>query len=232
MPEPTRRRQVVVVVAFALIVIAAAGLVWLETCEDNQPADTAVAQEATNDNPAVSEPDCRSVLRVPAGEDGDHIDDEPITYPAPPSFGDHRSHWQVRAASFYDVDSRPDVAVLVHNLEHGYNILWYDQTVADDEDALALVREIADGYAGLDGAPDPATGFIAAPWTAGDGDAFPAGMHYALTHWYADPHDRTRSRSDEVGLTRYCADVNAETVQSWMDHYPLTNAPEGYPDLM
>jgi len=57
-------------------------------------------------------------------------------------------------------------------------------------------------------------------------------MNYALTHWYADPQDRTRSRSDEVGLTRYCADVDAETVQDWMDDYPLTDAPEGYPDLM
>jgi hypothetical protein len=94
------------------------------------------------------------------------------------------------------------------------------------------VRAIADGYASLDRSPDPATAFIAAPWSAEDGDAFPEGMHYALTHWYADPTDRTRSRADEVGLTRYCANVSASLVRDWMTRYPLSDAPEGYPDLM
>jgi hypothetical protein len=221
----------VIVVVLAMAVIATAGIAWLEDRRGDPPTGSAVAAEGDPANPA--EPACGPVLRAYAGDAGDHIDNAPIAYSsAPPSFGDHRSRWEVRAASFYDVDARPEVEVLVHNLEHGYNILWYDQSVVDDSDALARVREIADGYATLGRVRDPATAFIAAPWTADDGDGFPAGMNYALTHWYADPTDPTRSRADEVGLTRYCAGISAEIVQDWMDDYPLTDAPEGYPDLM
>ena len=57
-------------------------------------------------------------------------------------------------------------------------------------------------------------------------------MHYALTHWYADPTDRTRFGDDELGLTRFCAEISTDVVQQWMDDYPLSDAPEGYPDLM
>ncbi|WP_322937778.1 DUF3105 domain-containing protein [Nocardioides bizhenqiangii] len=164
---------------------------------------------------------------------GDHVDEGSITYSsAPPSFGDHRSRWAVGAPSFYDVDDRPEVAVLVHNLEHGYNILWYDQAVVDDPDALAHVQDIAGDYATLGGPPDPDTAFIAAPWTDEDGAPFPDGAHFALTHWYADPSDRSASRADEVGLTRFCSTISAAIVREWMDAYPLSDAPEGYPDLM
>ena len=33
---------------------------------------------------------------------------------------------------FYTKDSRPELEALVHNLEHGFTILWYDETAADD----------------------------------------------------------------------------------------------------
>jgi len=216
---PRRRALLAVVV---ILVVVAAGWWWVTGQDDPPSGDTAAASDAV---------ECGPVLREPTNGAGAHVDD--ATYDvAPPSFGDHASRWEVRANSFYDVDDRPRVSVLVHNLEHGYNILWYDQTVVDDADALARVQEIANDYAGLDRAPDPATAFIAAPWTDADGAGFPEGMHYALTHWYADPSDRTRSRVDEEGLTRYCPEISAEIVEDWMTDYPLSDAPEGFPDLM
>lgn len=230
MPEHRTRSHLAVVVAvgLAVLVVAAASWTWYENRDGDQATN---APAAAQHEPAA--PDCGSARREPVGDAGAHIDDAPINYPStPPAFGDHRSRWEVRAASFYDVDDRPDVAVLIHNLEHGYNILWYDQTVIEDSHALARVREIADGYATLDREPDPETAFIAAPWTADDGGAFPDGMHYALTHWYADPTDRAGSRADEAGITRYCSGISASTVQEWMDDYPLSDAPEGFPDLM
>ena len=226
-PESANRRHLVIALTLATVVI---GIVaWSLRPDENgsQPPDGAAA---VPENASASEPGCGPVLREPVGDAGDHID-APISYSsAPPSFGDHNSRWEVRALTFYDVEDRPDVSVLVHNLEHGYNILWYDQAVLDDTHALAGVQEIADGYATLDRGRDPATAFIAAPWTASDGKAFPDGMHYALTHWYADPP--ARSRADEVGLTRYCNGMSAQVVQDWMRDYPLRDAPEGYPDLM
>lgn len=232
MPTPTRRRPlalaVSLAVSLAVVSVGVAGLTWQQGRDGDRPVDAAVAGAGE-----TADLGCGPVAREPVGDAGDHIDDRLITYSAaPPSFGDHRSRWEVRAATFYDVDDRPEVAVLVHNLEHGYNILWYDQTVLDDSDAMARVREIADGYTTLGSGRDPATAFITAPWTPEDGGAFPEGMHYAFTHWYADPTDRTRSRGDELGLTRYCAGISPDVVQEWMDDHPLRDAPEGYPDLM
>jgi len=227
-PEHISRTQLAVAASVAAVIVGLAGWAWQQDRDGDRPADAAVvgAREA-------GDPGCGHVLRELAGDAGNHIDDEPITYgAAPPSFGDHRSRWEVRALTFYEVGNRPEVPVLVHNLEHGYNILWYDQTVVEDSAALAQVREIAEGYATLGRERDPETAFIAAPWTAADGPGFPDGMHYALTHWYADPTDRTRSRNDELGLTRYCSGISAGVVKEWMADYPLQDAPEGYPELM
>jgi Protein of unknown function (DUF3105) len=226
MTDPATRRRLVIAIPLAAILLAVAGWSW-QRSENPAPSSAMTGTGESRDS------GCGPVLREPAAGAGAHLDGEPIVYPAaPPSFGDHRSRWEVRAHSFYGVEDRPDIAVLVHNLEHGYNILWYDQTVIDDTEALDRVREIARRYASLDGERDPATAFIAAPWTTQDGADFPHGMNYALTHWYADPTDRTGSRADERGVTQYCADVSAEIVQQWMDAYPLTDAPEGFPDLM
>jgi len=227
-PEHTGRTRLAVAVSVAAVIVGLAGWAWQQDRDGDGLADAAVDGAR-----AAGDPGCGAVLREPAGDAGNHIDDEPIGYgAAPPSFGDHRSRWEVRALTYYDVENRPEAPVLVHNLEHGYNILWYDQTVVDDSAALAHVREIADDYATLGRSRDPGTAFIAAPWTDEDGSAFPGGMHYALTHWYADPTDRTGSRDDELGLTRYCAGISAEVVQQWMVDHPLKDAPEGYPDLM
>jgi hypothetical protein len=226
MTSSATRRRLIIVVPTAIIVLGVAGWSWRQS--ENPPANTAVTKTGESGHP-----DCGPVLRESTRGAGAHIDDAPITYAAsPPAFGDHSSRWEVRAHSFYTVEERPDIPVLVHNLEHGYNILWYDQTVIDDAEALDRVREIAEAYATLDRERDPATAFIAAPWTTADGDAFPDGMDYALTHWYADPTDRSSSRADELGLTQYCADVSAVVVDEWMNDYPLRHAPEGYPDLM
>jgi hypothetical protein len=223
MTRSPARRRLAIVLPLALV-LGVAGWSWRD--DDGRPASTRAADESRG-------PGCGDVLREPTGGAGDHIDDEPITYAsAPPAFGDHASRWEVRALSFYDVETRPPVPTLVHNLEHGYNILWYDETVIADVEAMDRVRAIADAYATLDRERDPATAFIAAPWTSEDGTGFPDGMNYALTHWYADPNDRSSSRADELGLTQYCADVSTEVVRKWMDDYPLRDAPEGYPDLM
>lgn len=218
-PSPAGRAGAAAVVALLLV---AAGWWWLPSDEDGR--------RSTVDGLTATTADCGPVTREPTFGENAHVD--AATYDtAPPSFGDHASRWEVRAETFYDVDDRPDVSVLVHNLEHGYNILWYDQTVVDDEEALSRVQVIADRYATLDRSPDPATAFIAVPWTAADGATFPEGMHYALTHWHADPTDRTRSRADEEGLRRYCAEISAAVVEDWMTDHPLRDAPEGFPGL-
>lgn len=189
-----------------------------ETPASSMDASTAVAA------------DCGPVLETTV-ESSNHVDDGPIEYAVgPPAAGDHRSRWAYFSRNFYDTSDRPDVGELVHNLEHGYNVLWYDETVANDTELLAEVRTLAESYDG--GRRDPATALIAAPWTASDGPGFPDQMNFALTHWYADPDDRTGSRSDERGLTRYCAGLSRDAVARWMATYPLADSPEGFPGNM
>lgn len=197
-----------------------ATLLW----EGGRPHDAAPSSASAA--PVVCGP-----LIVNPVESSNHIDDEPIDYPAgPPAAGDHRSRWAYFARNFYAVADRPEVAELVHNLEHGYSILWYDESIADDP---ALLREVGTLSKSYDGAKrDPDTALIAAPWTAADGPAFPPNMTVALTHWYADPKDNTRSRADERALTKYCTGLAPETVAAWMRTYPLSDSPEGAPGNM
>lgn len=188
--------------------------------------DGAGPAPATIGDETVEEADCGPVVETPVESDR-HINDGPISYSAaPPAAGDHRDRWAYYSRNFYDVLDRPEVGELVHNLEHGYNVLWYDETVIEDDELLDELRALAESY---DGAKrDPTTALIAAPWTDADGPPFPDGMSYALTHWYADPTDRTRSRDDERAVTQYCARLSADAVQQWMEDYPLQHAPEGY----
>ena len=98
-----------------------------------------------------------------------------ITYEeSPPAFGPHWDEAGVAPApferKFYTAGDRPELESLVHNLEHGYTILWYDETIADDDAAVTELRGLAAKFADND---NFRTKFIAAPWTSEDGDAVP-----------------------------------------------------------
>ena len=109
----------------------------------------------------------------------------------------------------------------MHNLEHGYSLLWYDDTLAKSSDQLAVVKAIATKYEGSQKLTDK---FIAVPWTSKDGKAFPGGKHVALTHWSAggDPSDVTKQK----GIWQYCGDPSGAVVQKFMKEYPYSDSPE------
>ena len=82
----------------------------------------------------------------------------------------------------YTEGDRPDLGILVHNLEHGYTILWYDETVADDSEQMIELRAIADKFAGTNNFRDK---FKAVPWTRERRQAVPQGAAHrvhALVH--------------------------------------------------
>ena len=56
---------------------------------------------------------------------------------------------------------------MVHSLEHGHTILWYDDTVKPGTDAYKDVQAIAKKF---DAETDK---FMAAPWKSSDGKSFP-----------------------------------------------------------
>ncbi|MCW2814628.1 MAG: hypothetical protein JWN84_2083 [Nocardioides sp.] len=219
-----RRGNVIVAgaVLIALIIIGvAAGPVVLGNFKESAYSDTPI-----NEIGAAASV-CDDPIEETAQDVGTHVDQpQTVTYDtAPPAFG---AHWNVAGLApatfrekFYDADDRPPLEALVHNLEHGYTIMWYDESIADNAGDLAQVRAIARKFKESDDNMNFRNKFIAAPWTSDDeaGKDFPKGQKVAFTHWKGDTTNST-------GVWQYCSDVSGEALLSFMDEYPYTDAPE------
>lgn len=132
-------------------------------------------------------------------------------YPSPASFSKH----------FYAVDDRPAVETLVHNLEHGYTVVWYRADAPADQ--IDTLRSISKTFASDD--YDPTQKFIAAPWSTEDGDGFPAGKNVVLTRWTADPANPADTASQK-GVRQPCSSVSGPAIADFMTKYPETSSPE------
>ncbi len=153
----------------------------------------------------------------------------PVEYKdAPPAFGAHWNESGVAPApfarKFYSPEDRPQLEALVHNLEHGYTLLWYDQTIADDDTDVNELRAIAEKFAGTDNFRYK---FIAVPWTSEDenGASFPDGQHIAFTHWSAGGTGETDASKQE-GAWQYCTEISGAALDSFMKKYPYFDSPE------
>ncbi len=221
-----KRRGNIIVAAAVLI---AAGIIAVpvvpmirDQFQQSAYADDTVAQIGAA--PSV----CQKVKEQEGTGVSNHVDQpQKVTYDvAPPAYG---PHWNVAGVApapfdekFYEADDRPELEALVHNLEHGYTILWYDETIADDATQLNQIKAIADKYdATTIQDPNFRDKFIAAPWTSSDEDGadFPDDQHVAFTHWKGDDTTST-------GVWQYCSEVSGEALETFMDDYPYTDAPE------
>ena len=170
---------------------------------------------------------CQEIKTEKAEGNQDHVPvGTPMSYPdAPPAFGQHWDEWDTISRKLYAADDRPELGELVHNLEHGYTILWYDETVAEDEALMDDLRGIAAKFDGND--RNLRNKFKAVPWTSEDGDPFPDGQHIAMTHWSiggedADPADT----STQEGVWQYCSAPSGEALEEFMLEYPYLDSPE------
>ncbi len=139
----------------------------------------------------------------------------------PPDSGKHYPSPAPFTKRFYSTADRPAVETLVHNLEHGYTVVWYRDTMpADQIDQLEKISKTftAEDY-------NPADKFIAAPWSDSDGAGFPDGKNVVLTRWYADPSN-PGEQSLQKGARQACASVSGQAIQEFMAKYPATSAPE------
>jgi Protein of unknown function (DUF3105) len=132
-------------------------------------------------------------------------------YPTPASFTKH----------FYAVADRPAVETLVHNLEHGYTVVWYRADAPSKE--IKNLQEIAKTFGSEE--YDPADKFIAAPWSDADGAGFPAGKNIVITRWTADPNDPSNP-SLQKGVRQACTNVSGAAIKDFMTKYPVASAPE------
>lgn len=173
---------------------------------------------------------CGKVETKPAEGNNDHIaTNTPVVYEnAPPAFGPHWNEFGVAPApmerKFYTAADRPELESLVHNSEHGYTIVWYDETVADDTTALNELRAVAKKFPGSD---NYRYKFIAAPWTSEDEDGatFPDGQHIAYTHWSVGGEGET-DPSKQVGVWQYCSEFSGAALETFMIDYPYLDSPE------
>jgi len=224
-----RRRSFAIVGVCILIAVALLGAAIVPIVKDK--LDKAKYSGKALDQIGAPASSCQAITTKPAEGNQQHVPTgTPVKYTtAPPAFGPHWNEAGVAPAPFsrkyYTPEDRPPLEALVHNLEHGYTILWYDATIAKDDKALNEVQAIADKFSGsTDNFRDK---FIAAPWTSKDekGATFPNGAHVAFTHWSAGGTGVTDT-SKQVGVFQYCSAVSGAALQSFMDKYPFSDTPE------
>jgi hypothetical protein len=177
----------------------------------------AIGAPATVCTKPITKEASASQQHVPEGSTIDYTD-------APPAFGQHYPVPDPMERKLYTADDRPALGNLVHNLEHGYSILWYDQTVADDSKQMSELRGIADK---LQGTGNLRTKFKAVPWLSTDenGKKFPDGQHVAITHWSAGGTG-DQATGKPVGVWQYCSAVSGAALKTFMLDYPYLDSPE------
>nr|WP_231134248.1 DUF3105 domain-containing protein [Motilibacter deserti] len=201
------------VVAIALVGVATFGFLRERA---NDPASKAfstfgASAAAASCDEIISEEATGSAVHIGPGTD--QPDKTTVEYAtAPPTSGEHLANWDITGRNFYTTEDVPPVEQLVHNLEHGYNILWYDDTVGSDQ------RDVLEGLATRAAAMDEAAGKIkVVPWDASRG-AFPDGKHVAFSHWGGG--------DKQMGHRQYCGELSGEAFESFIKKYPRTDAPE------
>ena len=217
-----RRRTLMIIGAAAAVGLLIIGMAtWSYLGSTSEQREIAGRDLDTFGVPAA-EAGCTEVQATEAEGSSDHrpmgsaLDYET----SPPAAGPHYPTWAEINRKFYSVADRPDVGLLVHNLEHGYNVLWYDASVADDEEAISEVEAVAEKFAGT----DYENKFIAVPWTAEDGEPFPDGAKYALTHWSMG--GTNGNPEGQQGINQWCQELSGEAIAQFVEDYPYTDSPE------
>jgi len=170
----------------------------------------------------VSAAGCEPAAENPATGNQEHVaDGTKVSYAqTPPDTGAHYNSPAPFTKRFYTMDDRPPVENLVHNLEHGYTVVWYRDTISENE--KSLLEQISKTFAGDDYTTDK---LIAAPWSEADGAGFPEGKNVVLAHWAADPSDPSDT-TKQKGVRQACTLVSGPAVKDFMAKYPSSMAPE------
>ncbi|GAA1556092.1 hypothetical protein GCM10009789_06820 [Kribbella sancticallisti] len=212
-----KRRTLLIVAGSIIVGLGIIAVPAVKLIQDSRTRDTAIASLGA----AATAASCDAVIDDKASGTQDHKPDgEVINYPvSPPSSGPHYAVWAPFGKTFYSEGDRPPVPNLVHNLEHGYTILWYNDSTAKNKEQVDLIEKIAKAKL-----PDSANGkFIAAPYRATDGGpAWPAGKNVAFSHWSGN----TPGQTTALGHRQFCGSVSGEALQQFMEKFPSTDAQE------
>ncbi len=210
-----RRRSMLILGACIVLVVgllAAALVPYVKQVRaENKAAATPVSAFGVSPTAAKCDP----VEKKKATGNNQHVSPpKTIAYPdAPPASGPHWGNFlqgsEIR--TFYSPSDRPQIERLVHSLEHGHTIIWYDDTITPGSKDYRALQQITRKL-GL------GSYVMASPWTSKDGKGFPSGKHVAITHW--------TGAHKQQGVTQYCAAPSGAVVQDFVKQYPKENAPE------
>lgn len=212
-----RRRTMLVMGAALLVVAVLVGLVVVAIVDFRRDNPEQAASEVSEVGVEASAADCDDVISEPAEGVNAHVgpgtsspDKVRVDYPtAPPAFGEHYPSPEYPASAFYTPDDRPAMEALVHNLEHGYTVVWYEESLPEEQQQQ--LRRIAELAREMD---ETAGKFIVSAWDDSYGE-FPEGKPVAISHWGA-----------EDGYRQYCGAVSGEVIEQFVEDHPYTDSPE------
>ncbi|TQJ51711.1 DUF3105 domain-containing protein [Phycicoccus sp. SLBN-51] len=205
------KRVVVGIVIGCLVLLAGLGGVVAFAVND------AKSQQLPNLGVSASAASCDPITTDTGGGQGEHVgpgtpkpSETSVKYDTvPPSHGPHFAAPAVSPRKFYTAADRPEVETLVHNLEHGYTILWYDSTQTKGKEKL--LRDIADQANKQSQSRDK---FLVVEWDNSRG-AFPKGKPFALAHWAKD-----------AGHRQLCGDLSGAVIVDFIKKYPASDTQE------
>ncbi|MGH8866444.1 MAG: DUF3105 domain-containing protein [Actinomycetes bacterium] len=147
---------------------------------------------------------CGSVIDDKTTGAAEHVPPgTPVKYATvPPSSGKHYDVPLPFSRKFYTADDDPAVENLVHNLEHGYSVVWYDDTLKGKQ--LEALQDLSERI------PQDRPKFIVAPWDEARG-SLPAGKHVAMSVW---------------GHRQLCAEPSGKAIADFSEEFPPSIAPE------
>jgi hypothetical protein len=222
------RRTVLMIIAgcMALVVLLGGVITYgvidgKRTAEANKPANAVlrigVPSASAACDPVTTDPATGNSQHVGPGTDQPNV--QKVSYSTvPPTSGAHLVTPAVGGRGYYTTADSPAVETLVHNLEHGYTVLWYLPSESAKAEQLQKLAEVG-------GKLDASAGkFIVAPWNEAYG-AFPAGKKYALSHWSATT-TAAGAVTAQNGHRQLCGDLSGEVVAAFVAKYPKTDAPE------
>lgn len=212
--QASERRTTLLVVTAALAVVAVLVAVVFTVIRREQEAkdvaNVGVAAGAAGCDPVLTETATGSSIHVGPGTD--QPEKTRVEYATvPPSSGEHFVQPEYPNRAFYTAADRPPLESLVHNLEHGYTVVWYAESLPkDQQDQLKRISELLRDT----GNAATAGKFIVSAWDPERG-ALPAGKQVALSHW-----------GKEKGYRQLCGAVSGGAIEAFVEKYPYTDSPE------
>lgn len=160
------RRSNIITIGIAVVIITFVALVVMSVREDKQapsaPEGVTAAQAGCDE------------IQEPPEEGRDHVTGEVDYDTSPPTSGNHAE--TPADAGFYPNDLPKET--VVHNLEHGQIVIWYDPSAP--QETIDALEKFADSANDPDNAGGGAEPILAVPY-----DDIPSGKTFVITAWEA-----------------------------------------------